>query len=646
MRYFAVIAAMLPALAYAVATTPASAADPAQTMLVIDGSGSMWGTLDPDKRPKIDVVRERLLTKIAPSTAQKIGLTSFGHRRKGDCSDVEIAAPVEADRTVLNDVLLKLSPRGKGPLAAALREAAAGLGAERPANMIVINDGVDNCRQDTCAAAADIAKSAPGVAIHVIAIGVDTAGQAQLACIAETTRGSFHDVTSSDELIAAIDDVAAIAIVAPAPGTSGASAAATPAAPTTATLQAKVSLSDSGSSVNLPVLWTVYQSGRTTVLAESTGATLTARLDPGTYDIEASYGRMRIKSPVSVEAGQTVDVKIPLNAGRLKVAVKGGNDVQPAPETARLISVEPEADGKPQPQAALLVHRNSLSEVLPAGNYTVNLTDGAVRQAKSVTLSAGGETVVEFTTTTGRLELSAGLREDGGAIDDVMFAVSEDDPDSPDGRREVARSRAPAPSFTLPAGTYYVSAHSGDGEVRQRIAVGAGDVVKRALILPLVAVKVSSKIAGEQATAAHGVSYRVTALDGDRRELVRSVKPDLNLTLLPGRYRIEAHLDAHHLKMAKDVTVVDGQSQDVDLQFTAGAVSLKLGPGVSASVADTSWEIVDGQGKRVWQAMATETTALLPPGRYTVHLQRRDQNLQAAFEIGAGERKVVQVGTN
>ena len=228
----------------------------------------------------------------------------------------------------------------------------------------------------------------------------------------------------------------------------------------------------------------------------------------------------------------------------------------------------------------------------------------------------------------------------------MTFAISEDDPDSPNGRREVARSRAPSPSFTLPAGTYYASAHSGDGEVRQRIAVGAGDVVKRALILPLVPVKVSSQIAGEKASAAHGISYRVTALDGDRRELVRSVKPDLNLTLLPGRYRIAAHLDAHDLKVAKEITVGDGQAQDVDLQFTAGEVSLKLGPGVSASVSDTSWEIVDGQGKRVWQAMATEATALLPPGRYTVHLQRRDQNLQAAFEVAAGERKVVQIATN
>lgn len=650
MRYLAILAAASglalthPSAAPGQASR-ANAADTAQTMLIVDGSGSMWGNLDPDKRAKIDIVRELLLAKVAPGSAQKVGLVSFGHRRKSDCSDVEVVAPTAVDRTVLSDALLKLSPRGKGPLASALREAANALGSERPANMIVINDGVDNCRQDTCAAAADIAKTAPDVAIHMISIGVDPAGHAQLACVAEATRGSFHDVTNSDELATAIDDVTAIAMLAPS-ATGAAPGAPTIAAPTVATLQAKVSLSESGAAVNLPVLWIVYQAGGTTVLAESTGPTFTARLDPGTYDIEANFGRMRIKTPVSVAAGQSVEVKIPLNAGRLNIAVKGGNDLQPAPATSLLIAVEPETDGKPQPAATLLVHRNTLSEVLPAGNYTVSLTDGPVRQTKTVTLAAGSETAVEFTTATGRLELSAGLRDDGGAIEDVTFAISEDDPDSPDGRREVARSRAPSPSFTLPAGTYYASAHSGDGEVRQRIAVGAGDVVKRALILPLVPVKVSAQIAGEKAAARHGISYRVTALDGDRRELVRSVKPELNLTLLPGRYRIAAHLDAHHLKVAKEITVVDGQSQHLDLQFTAGEVSLKLGPGVSASVSDTSWEIIDAQGKRIWQAMATEATALLPPGRYTVHLQRRDQNLEAAFEVSASERKVVEVGTN
>lgn len=629
-------------------TAAARADDAKQTMLIVDGSGSMWGPLDPDKRAKIDVLREMLQAKVTASGAFPIGITSFGHRRKGDCSDVEVIAPAAADHTALSDALLKLNPRGKGPLAAALRAAVTGLGAERPASVIAISDGVDNCRQDACAAAAEIAKSAPGVPVHMIALGVDPAEQPLMSCVAQITHGSFHNVATATELSTAIDQVAALAMRVPDGGAAGAVLnvpAPKLATPTDAGLQAQVALSDGGAPLNLPVAWSVYQSGGTTRLADTTGPSITARLDPGAYDIEAVYGQIKVKVPVTVSAGKNEAIVVPLNAGRLNVSAKGGNELQPAAASAMLISVEPEGDGK-QPSSTVLVHRSSYSDVLPAGAYTVSLTDGPVRQTKAIKLVAGADTTVDFATGTGRLELSAGLREDGGAIDDVTFSISEDDPDSPDGRREVARSRAPSPSFTLPAGTYYASAHSGDGEVRQRIAVGAGDVVKRALILPLVPVKVTASIAGEKAAANRGLSYRVTALDGDRREIVRSVKPELALALLPGRYRISAHLDAHHLKVAKEITVEAGKSQDVDLQFTAGEVSLKLGTGAAASVSDTAWEIVDGKGKRVWRAIATEATALLAPGRYTVHLQRRDQNLEAAFEVAAGERKVVQIGAN
>lgn len=632
------------------AQSPATAEDAAQTMLLIDGSGSMWGNLDPDKRAKIDIARDVLQSKIAASGSYPIGLASFGHRRKGDCSDVEVLVPPATDHAVLSEALLKLNPRGKGPLAAALRAAVAGLGPQRPANLIVVNDGVDNCRQDACAAAAEIAQASPGVAIHMIAIGIEPAGKELLSCVARATRGSFHDVSDSTELVAAIDTVATLAMRVPAstPGTSDAlpPTPAIVATPTDAGLQAKVALADGGSAINLPVQWSIFQSGRNTLLAESTGPSITARLDPGAYDIEAAYGRLQAKQTVTVEAGQTANIVLPFNAGRLKVATKGGNALQPPPSNALLIAVEPMTDGKPQPQETLLVNRSTLSDILPAGTYTVTLTDGPIRQSKSITLAAGAETAVDFTTSTGRLELSAGLREDGGAIEDVTFSISEDDPDSPDGRREVARSRAPSPTFTLPAGTYYASAHSGDGEVRQRIAVGAGDVVKRALILPLVPVKVRAQIGANVVTATQGIAYRVTALDGDRRELVRSVKPELALALLPGRYRISAHLDAHHLKVAEEVMVEAGQGRDVILTFVAGEVSFKLGPGLSAGLTDTSWQIIDSSGKRVWRTTATAATALLAPGRYTVHLDRRDQHTEAAFEVRSGEQKVVEIGTN
>ena len=614
-------------------------------MLVIDGSGSMWGRFEADKRAKIDVVRDLLRSKIEAAGGHALGLTSFGHRRKSDCSDVEVIADPGSDAAAVLDPLAKLNPRGKGPLVAGLREAVAALGKGRPASLIVIGDGVDNCQQDACAAAGDIAKDAPGVAVHMIAIGVEPEDAPRLSCVAKATGGTFHEVQDSVGLALAIDATTSLAMQVPAatppPATAKDKSILPPPAPTDAALQASVALAAGGTPVALPVHWRIYKSGGSDVLAESDGPTVTARLDPGSYDIEAEASRIRVKQTVSVEAGRASTIILPLNAARLSVTAKADKLTSSA---LPVITIEPVVNGKAEPQNAIIGRRGAATQIVAAGNYTVTVTDGAARQHKPVTLAAGADTVLDFALGTGRVELSAGLRDDGGAIEDVTFSISEDDPDSPDGRRQVARSRSPTALFTLPAGTYYASARSGDGEVRERIAVGAGDVIKRALILPLVAVKVSALIGTQPATATHGIVYRVTSLDGDRREIARSVRPDMTLALLPGRYRIAAHLDAHHLKVAEEISIEAGKSALVVLKFDAGEVSLKPAAGQMTGSGEAYWEIIDSNGKPVWRSMAAEATALLAPGRYTVHLDVRDKRTEAAFEVRTGDRKVVQIG--
>jgi Ca-activated chloride channel family protein len=405
-------------------------------------------------------------------------------------------------------------------------------------------------------------------------------------------------------------------------------------------LQASVALAPGGTPIALPIHWRIAKAGASEPVADAVGPTIAEKLDPGAYDVDAEIARIHVKQSVTVEAGRSSSIIVPLNAARLKVATKS----EKASPSSLFVSFEPIIDGKPQPELTTIERQVPATEILAAGSYSVTVAEGAVLQSKPVTLAAGTDTALEFALGTGRVELSAGLREDGGAIDDVSYIISEDDPDSPDGRREVARSRAPTAVFTLPAGTYYAAARSGDGEVRQRIAVSPGDVIKRALILPLVPVKVTALIGGQPVTANQGIVYSVTALDGERREITRSVLPEVSLSLIPGRYRIVARLDAHHLKAAEEIAVEAGKSMTVMLKFDAGEISLKAG-GAQTS-GDTFWEIIDAKGKPVWHSMAAEAKALLAPGRYSVRLETRDHQTEAAFDVRTGEHKVVQVDQN
>ena len=81
--------------------------------------------------------------------------------------------------------------------------------------------------------------------------------------------------------------------------------------------------------------------------------------------------------------------------------------------------------------------------------------------------------------------------------------------------------------------------------MREQIAIGAGDVVKRAVPLSLAHVKLAATLGGTAAAARHSaVTYRVVRLDGEPREIARTIAKEPEFDLSAGRYRIEAALGA------------------------------------------------------------------------------------------------------
>lgn len=639
-RLFATALAFVCALA---AFPPARAAEAPTTMLVIDGSGSMWGRFEADKRAKIDVIREALKGPIAAAGSARIGFTSFGHRRKSDCSDVEVIAEATETRDGVLYALEKLNPRGKGPLVTGLKAATAALGDTRPASLIVINDGPDNCQQDACAFAAEFAKSSPGVPIHMISIGVDPADQPRLSCVPAATGGTYTDAPDATALATAIDAVTKLAMLAPE-AAKAPQADAVPAVPAGASMRMTASLASGTPALDIPLRWRIFKSGDSHSLGESEGPDFSARLEPGTYDIEAETGSITVRQTVTIEAGKQLSATIPLNAGRLNAGLKADKEAGGAQQA--LISIaaaQAPAGGGPPP--SWLAHSRSTSAILPPGTYKVALTLGQIRQEQTVDLAAGADTAVTFDLASGQLEVQAVAAEGAEPMSDVTFIVTEDDPDSPTGKRDVARSRAPVATFTLPSGTYYVTARSGDAEVRQRIAVGSGDTVRQTLLLPLVPVKVSTVIAGQPATAGQGLVYRVYLLDGETaRPLLRALEPSLDLTLQPGRYRFVAHLDTNHMKAATDAVIEAGKPATVVVKIDAAEVTLKSPMPAAGAVPDRFWEIVDMSGKTVWHTAAAEPKALLAPGSYVVKLESRERTLKAAFQVKSGDRHTLELG--
>ncbi len=188
----------------------AQAQEPARLMLVMDGSGSMWERLE--GRPKLEIAREGIGEALRGLTpGREIGLTSFGHRRKGDCGDVELVVPPAAGAAEeVFAVVDSMRFLGKTPLAGAARLAAEALSYEEaPATLLIVTDGGADCAPEACAQARELAEKGAALRIHVASLGRSPEAGAGAACFAEATGGRRFQAQDAAELAAGLREALA-----------------------------------------------------------------------------------------------------------------------------------------------------------------------------------------------------------------------------------------------------------------------------------------------------------------------------------------------------------------------------------------------------------------------------------------------------
>jgi Ca-activated chloride channel homolog len=635
----------------------AQGSEPSSTILIFDGSGSMWGKLDGEKRAtKLDMGRDGVKGAItsAPASA-RLGLMSFGHRRAADCSDIEVLSPLTAgDPARIGAALDKLNPRGKGPLAGALREAAKQMGSANPASVILIHDGPDNCRQDACQAANEIASAQPNLRLHVVGLALDPDDIPAVSCIAKAGRGKFFDARDGAAVAAAVAEAFQLATL---DGTSGGGhtppagvsppakpVAVVPTGPSGLSLSA--SLAPGLPALMQPVRWRVMAAGGDQPVFEGTGATLLAPVPAGAYTVEGRVGFVSAKANFDVTPIGPTSASLVLNAAGLKIIARESKDG--APSASPIVSLSAAtADAKARTNAGrpLWIGRaNEADLVLPAGNYRVLIEDGLMMRDETLTLAMGSAVTHEFVLSTGRLELSASASTDGETIDGATFLIAKDDTEAVGGRREIARSAAKRATFVVPAGTYYITVRAGLAEVRQQVAVGAGDTVKRAISLGLTKLIVTGEAAGGKSVGKLPLVTRVWSMEGEPREIARSAVAAPEFLLAAGRYRVEAAVGAINVKASQDVDIEPGNARRLAFKFDASAVTLKLaGAAAARPQSDVVLELRNQDGALLLRTAQPSAQTILAPGRYQARCDIGDQRLEKTFDVLPGsEARVVE----
>ena len=190
-----------------------AATPPAPLLLILDASGSMWGQVDGEN--KIVIARRVLSDMVAElPEASTVGVVAYGHRREGDCQDIETLIPLgPLDRQAVGDAIAALNPKGKTPITGSLEHALEILeSAKTRATVVLLSDGLETCGGDPCGAVRAALEKGAELVLHVVGFDVSGEDLSQLQCMAQAGHGLFLTADHGDELADALDAAMALPV--------------------------------------------------------------------------------------------------------------------------------------------------------------------------------------------------------------------------------------------------------------------------------------------------------------------------------------------------------------------------------------------------------------------------------------------------
>ena len=174
---------------------------PSPILFIYDASGSMWGQLE--GKTKKEIASDVLSTSInnLPEN-QRIGLVAYGHRKKGDCKDVEFLVDLKnSSKTKVTNAVKGVNPLGRTPLAYSATLAINSLRSSgTKATIILITDGIESCDGNICDVVTEAKKDGIDFKLHIVGFGLKKGETDQLKCAAIAGDGKYYDAKNSGGL--------------------------------------------------------------------------------------------------------------------------------------------------------------------------------------------------------------------------------------------------------------------------------------------------------------------------------------------------------------------------------------------------------------------------------------------------------------
>ncbi|MBT8082394.1 MAG: VWA domain-containing protein [Gammaproteobacteria bacterium] len=427
---------------------------PNDLILILDASNSMWGQIDGEN--KIVIARRAVggLVDGLPEDS-RAGLVAYGHRREGDCEDIEVVQDVDALRKeALKATINGIMPKGKTPITASLETAFGIIDGQQPTSVILISDGLETCSRDPCDAVRTARQSGLPFVLHVV--GFDVAGEdtTQLECAAQEGGGLFLSVENAEQLSEAL--------------VSAYEKPQTPAGRLIVTTTSNGALQDAAVQVLDAGTGEWVAGGRTYVSDETNPRRIP--LEDGSYRAKVAAagisGASTLEFEFDIVEGGSVERSFDFSSGEVAVLVTRNGELSDA--TVRVL-VNDSSDQVAAGRTYVAASSNPRVLTVPAGTYDievklVRIKGDVLHRIEDVVVTGNERTDVHHDYASGTLNVA--VMRDGTLVDAVVQVYDENGASVVGKRAYADESRNPV-SFELIPGQYLLKVRELSGERRE-----------------------------------------------------------------------------------------------------------------------------------------------------------------------------------
>ncbi|MBT5414710.1 MAG: hypothetical protein HOK81_08930, partial [Rhodospirillaceae bacterium] len=501
------------------------------------------------------------------SPGLELGLSTYGHRRKGDCGDIETLIPLgAADPQAVIAAVDGIQPKGKTPLSDAVRRAAEEMKyTEDAATVILISDGIETCDADPCAVGAALAESGVAFRAHVIGFDLDEKEQDSLRCLAENTGGQFIPAGNAASLQDALGQVVEVTV-------TEVQVKAEPPKPepvAAAGMRFKALYAEGGPQVKGALSWEVNEAvkdidGNRKRVAYSYDTEPFFELAPGAYLLSVTVGSATGTVEFEISADSPREMAVVLDAGLAAVMAKRTAGAEPIAGNLswEVYGVDKDIDGKRKRFA--YSYDNQPLFTLPAGRYLLEVTHGASGGKAEIEVEAGKRAEAEIVLDSGIAAMSAALTEGAEPIGgSLAWEVFETETDIDGKRSRVTYSYDNQPQFFLHAGEYLVVLKRSASTTEALIAVEAGQ--RAEIIVDMAAGILKARAEGAGGSMSWEVLNAEPGIDGKRARVSYSYDAQPEWTLPAGRYVVS--LKSAGATGSTEVEIGAGKRHELVLQM-------------------------------------------------------------------------------